>query len=79
MHILQRLVKKGLLNAAEIPRLAEARGPSNNRPLHEFAVERGLVKEEDVLPILAEEFGMEFVDQGGQVDVTATVRGRHDA
>ena len=62
MQILQRLVKKGLLQASEIPRLAEARGAGNNRPLHELAVERGLVKEEDVLPILAEEFGMEYVD-----------------
>jgi type II secretory ATPase GspE/PulE/Tfp pilus assembly ATPase PilB-like protein len=62
MQILQRLVKKGLLNAAEIPRLAEARGANNNRPLHELAVERGLVKEEDVLITLAEEFGMEYVD-----------------
>ena len=62
MQILQRLVKKGLLNAAEIPRLAEARGASNNRPLHELAVERGLVKEEDVLKTLAEEFGMENIE-----------------
>jgi general secretion pathway protein E/type IV pilus assembly protein PilB len=62
MQVLQRLVKKGLLNAAEIPRLAEARGANNNRPLHELAIERGLVKEEDVLVTLAEEFGMEYVD-----------------
>ena len=62
MQILQRLVKKGLLNPADVPRLAEARGANNNRPLHELAIERGLVKEEDVLVTLAEEFGMEFVD-----------------
>src|SRR5260370_34012070 len=62
MQILQRLVKKGLLNPSEIPRLAEARGANNNRPLHELAVERGLVKEHDVLTTLAEEFGMEYVD-----------------
>ncbi len=70
MQILQRLVKKGLLNAAEIPRLAEARGSGNNRPLHEIAIERGLVKEDDVLKTLAEEFGMEFVDlANAKVDV----------
>src|SRR5215471_16994739 len=62
MQILHRLVKKGLLNPNEIPRLAEARGANNNRPLLELAVERGLVKEEDVLTTLAEEFGMDYVD-----------------
>jgi type II secretion system protein E len=62
MRILQRLVKKGLLSPNEIPRLAEARGANNNRPLHEIAIERGLVKEEDVLATLAEEFGMDYVD-----------------
>src|SRR5277367_1532459 len=62
MQILQRLVKKGLLQASEVPRLAEARGANNNRPLHELAIERGLCKEEDVFATLAEEFGMEYVD-----------------
>jgi type II secretion system protein E len=62
MQILQRLVKKGLLNPLDVPRLAEARGANNNRPLHELAIERGLVKEEDVFNTLAEEFGMEYVD-----------------
>src|SRR5215471_4902061 len=62
MQILHRLVKKGLLNPNEIPRLAEARGANNNRPLHELAIERGLVKEEDVLTTLAEEFGMDYID-----------------
>ena len=62
MQILQRLVKKGLLAASEVPRLAEARSANNNRPLHELAIERGLCKEEDVMATLAEEFGMEYVD-----------------
>jgi type II secretion system protein E len=62
MQILQRLVKKGLLKATDVPRLAEMRGANNNRPLHELAVETGLCKEEDVLKTLAEEFGMEYVD-----------------
>jgi general secretion pathway protein E/type IV pilus assembly protein PilB len=64
MHILQRLVRKGLLKADDVARYAETHATSNvsNRPLHEVLVERGIVKEEDVLAALADEFGMELVD-----------------
>ncbi len=61
MQVLQRLVKKGLLDAAEVPRLAEAHA-STGKPLHTIVLEKGIVKEEDVLVALAEEFGMDIVD-----------------
>jgi general secretion pathway protein E/type IV pilus assembly protein PilB len=64
MHILQRLVKKGLIQPDEVQRLAEAHAasPAANRPLHEALLERGLLKEEDVLAALSDEFGLETVD-----------------
>src|SRR5688572_5165092 len=62
MQLAQRLVKKGLLNAADLPRISDAQASMPGKPLHELLVERGFAKEEDVLVALAEEFGMDIVD-----------------
>ncbi len=62
MQLTQKLVAKGKLNANDLPRLAEAQGAAPGKPLHEILIERGFAKEEDVLPVLAEEFGMDLVD-----------------
>src|SRR6516225_4865796 len=62
MHLAQRLVKKGLLPVAELPRVSEAQAAAPSQPLHELLIEKGFVKEEPVLAALAEEFGMDLVD-----------------
>jgi general secretion pathway protein E/type IV pilus assembly protein PilB len=62
MQLLQRLLQKGVLAEADLVRVEEARAAAPATPLHELLIERGLAKEEDVLPLLAEEFGMEMAD-----------------
>jgi general secretion pathway protein E/type IV pilus assembly protein PilB len=62
MQLLQRLVRKGALPAADVPRVHEAQAAAPGRALHELLIEKGFAKEEDVLAALAEEFGMDLVD-----------------
>jgi general secretion pathway protein E len=62
MQLALRLIDKGLMAAADLPRLAEAQASAPSRPAHELVIERGFAREEDVLAVLAEEFGMEVVD-----------------
>src|SRR5215813_586422 len=62
MQLAQRLIKKGVLSAQDLPRLAEEHAAAPNKPLHQLLIEKGFAKEEDVLPVLAEELGMDLVD-----------------
>jgi general secretion pathway protein E/type IV pilus assembly protein PilB len=62
MRLAQRLVQKGQLAESELPRLAEAQAAAPVKPLHEILIEGGYAKEEHVLAVLAEEFGLELVD-----------------
>lgn len=62
MQLTQRLSHKGLLSDDNLARLNELHASSPSTPLHELIIERGFVKEEAVLEVLAEEFGMEVVD-----------------
>jgi general secretion pathway protein E/type IV pilus assembly protein PilB len=62
MQLAQRLVKKGILPAAELARVAEAQASAPGKPIHELLIEKGFAKEEDVLAALADEFGMDLVD-----------------
>lgn len=62
MQLAQRLVKKGLLKATDLDRLAQAQAQAPGKPVHILVIEQGFAKEEDVLATLAEEFGMELVD-----------------
>jgi general secretion pathway protein E/type IV pilus assembly protein PilB len=62
MDLAQRLVDKGLLSAADLAHVAEAQAAMPSRPLHEVLIERGYVKEEEVLKALAEMLGMDVVD-----------------
>jgi general secretion pathway protein E/type IV pilus assembly protein PilB len=62
MQLLQRLVRKGILSQADLPRVTEAQAALAGKPVHEVLIEKGFAKEEDVLPLLAEEFGMDLVD-----------------
>src|SRR5207302_19078 len=52
MQLAQRLVKKGILPAHDLARVAEEHAATPGKPLHLLLVERGFCKEEDVLPVL---------------------------
>jgi general secretion pathway protein E/type IV pilus assembly protein PilB len=62
MLLVQRLINKGVLQEADVARVAELQAATPNRPLHELLIEKGFAKEEAVLAALAEEFGLERVD-----------------
>src|SRR3954466_14595819 len=60
--LVSRLIAKGALNEADLPRIEEARASNPDKPLHQLLIERNWVREDAVLPMLAEEFGLELVD-----------------
>src|SRR5580704_886205 len=62
MNLVKLLVQKGSLLEADVPRLQETLAASPTKPLHVVIIENGFAKEEDVLPVLAEQFGMDLVD-----------------
>jgi type II secretion system protein E len=62
MSIAQRLVRMGALKAEDLPRIQDAHAQNPSKPLHQLLLEKGFVKEEQLLPALAEEFGLELVD-----------------
>ena len=62
MVLAQRLIDKGILHEADLARVQEAQSAAPSKPLHEILIERGFAREEDVLPALAEELGLELVD-----------------
>jgi general secretion pathway protein E/type IV pilus assembly protein PilB len=62
MQLAQRLVRKGVLTEADLARFAEVHAADPYRPIHELLIERGFAKEQEVLAVLAEEFGMEVMD-----------------
>src|SRR5262249_29241893 len=62
MQLAQLLVKKGVLSTQDVTRLAEEHAAAPGKPLHQLLIEKGFAKEEDVLPALAEELGMDLVD-----------------
>jgi general secretion pathway protein E/type IV pilus assembly protein PilB len=62
MRLAQRLIQKGQLPETELARIADAQAASPSKPLHQILIEGSFAKEEDVLAVLAEEFGLELVD-----------------
>src|SRR5438105_3037149 len=62
MQLLQTLVKKGHLLETDLERVKEAHAGMPTKPIHEILIEKGFCKEEVVLPLLADELGMELVD-----------------
>jgi type II secretion system protein E len=62
MQLAQRLIQQGKMAEADLRRLADVQSAHASRPLHELLVEHKFAKEEDVLAVLAEEFGMEVMD-----------------
>jgi general secretion pathway protein E/type IV pilus assembly protein PilB len=62
MQLLQLLLRRNLLKPEDVARLNELRSREPSRRLHELIIERNFAKEEEVLPLLAEQLGMEFLD-----------------
>jgi general secretion pathway protein E/type IV pilus assembly protein PilB len=62
MQLLDTLAARGLLSESDRPRAAEAIRAAPDQPPHQVLIDKGFLKEEAVLPILAEAFGLELVD-----------------
>jgi type II secretion system protein E len=62
MELVQRLVQKGVLTEADVTRIAEAKAAAPSKRIHEFLIEKGFAREDQVLGALSEELGMDLVD-----------------
>src|SRR5262245_9151518 len=62
MQLLKRLVTQNIIKADDVSSICEAHAAAPGKALHEILIEKGFAREEDVLPVLADEFGMELVD-----------------
>lgn len=62
MQLIQTLAARGLLSEGDRFRAAEALKAAPDFPPHQVLIDKGFVKEEALLPVLAEEFGLELID-----------------
>lgn len=62
MSLLEALSRRGLIGPADRSRAADAIAAGVGKPAHATLLEKGFLKEEALLPVLAEEFGMDYVD-----------------
>jgi general secretion pathway protein E/type IV pilus assembly protein PilB len=62
MNLLQLLIQRGLVRNEDVPALQTAAKNQPQRPLHLLVLDQGYAKEEELLPLLAEQFGMDLVD-----------------
>jgi type II secretory ATPase GspE/PulE/Tfp pilus assembly ATPase PilB-like protein len=62
MFLIDQLRSKGQLNEVDARRALELHAQEPNRPIHEVMLEKGIGNELQILSILGEEFGLEFVD-----------------
>src|SRR5262245_2437868 len=62
MLLLKRLVADGVLKTADVQSICEAHAAVPGKSLLEVLIEKGYAREEDVMPRLADELGMELVD-----------------
>src|SRR5262245_47014107 len=62
MQLIPTLVARGLLAETERQRAADAIRNAPDFPPHQVLLDKGFLKEEVLLPVLAEEFGLEQID-----------------
>jgi type II secretion system protein E len=62
MNLIQFLVTKNVLKEADVPLLRDKLAVAGGKPFHLVMLEHGFAREEELLPVLAEKFGMEIVD-----------------
>src|SRR5437879_5528441 len=74
MNLVRILVQNGAMKDTDVARLQEVIAATPNKPLHSIIIEQNFAKEEDVLPLLAEQFGMDLVDLTKETVDPETVR-----
>jgi len=62
MQLLKTLVDRGLLPESDRQRATDAIKDAPDFPPHQILIDKGFIKEQQLLPVLAEEFGLELVD-----------------
>jgi type II secretion system protein E len=62
MQLLQALTTKGVIAEAERARAAEAIAATPDKPPHFTLIDRGFATEDAVMKVLAQQFGMDWVD-----------------
>jgi type II secretion system protein E len=62
MTLVQRLIQSGKIRDTDAARAEAIVAATTDRPPHELLVEQGFAKEEDVLALLGEEFGLDVMD-----------------
>ena len=74
MQLVDTLAERGVLNEKDYLRASEALAASPEKPAHQLLLDLNFVREDQLLPILADEFGLEYVDlMTAQVDPKALV------
>ena len=62
MQLIQTLITRGLLTDADRSRANDAIKAAPGIPQHQVLIDKGFIKEEVLLPVLAQVFGLELVD-----------------
>ncbi len=62
MQLIQTLIARGLLAEADRARANDVLKAAPDFPPHQVLVDKGFIKEDVLLPVLAEEFGLELID-----------------
>ncbi len=74
MQLVDTLAERGVLNAVDYQRASEALAASPEKPAHQLLLDQNFVREDQLLPILADEFGLEYVDLvHSQIDPAALI------
>jgi type II secretion system protein E len=62
MDFLANLVTKGIVPEKDLAAIRQAHAEAPAKPLHILLMEKGWAKEEDLLPVLADYFGLDLID-----------------
>ena len=66
MNLLQILIQKGIVAEKDLTAVKDAQRASPTKSIHTVVIDGNFAKEEDVLPVLADQFGMELIDLATQ-------------
>jgi general secretion pathway protein E/type IV pilus assembly protein PilB len=61
-QLIESLVSRGVITEADVDRIDAAVAATPTKPLHELIIEKGFAREDQVLPVVAAELGMDLVD-----------------
>jgi general secretion pathway protein E/type IV pilus assembly protein PilB len=62
MQLLKALMSRGVLSESDRARAAEAIAAAPDKPPHFTLIDKGFASEEDVMKVLAQQFGLDWVD-----------------